>query len=104
MWSGLENSLVACADDGTLFASVPSPQMRPFIAESLNRDLAKNSSWCKLWHMKMNLTKTQCMTVSRSRIAFSPHPDLFIDDVQLRAYDSSPPRPQPCWCFIWQHC
>ena len=24
--------------------------------------------------------------------------------VQLRAYESSPPRPQPCWCFIWQHC
>ena len=25
-------------------------------------------------------------------------------DVQLRAYDSSPPLPQPWWCFIWQHC
>ena len=48
MWSGLENRFVAYADDATLFASVPSPHMRPFIAESLNRDLAKISAWCKL--------------------------------------------------------
>ena len=27
-----------------------------------------------------------------------------IRSVQLRAYDSSPPLPQPWWCFIWQHC
>ena len=37
------------ADDAILFASVPSSHMRPFIAESLNSDLAKISVWCKLW-------------------------------------------------------
>ena len=36
----------------------------------------------------MNPTKTQCMTVSRSRTAFPPHPDLFFDDVQLTVCDS----------------
>ena len=74
MWCGLENGLVAYEDDATFFVSVLSPHLRLFIAESLNRDLVGIS-------LKMNLTKTQCMTVSRSRTAFSPHPDLFIDDV-----------------------
>ena len=60
MWSGLENRLVAYADDATLFASVPSPHMMSFIADSLNKDLGKISTWCKLWGMKMNPTKTQC--------------------------------------------
>ena len=44
MWSALENRLVAYADDATLFASVLSPHMWLFIAESLNRDLAKISA------------------------------------------------------------
>ena len=48
MWSGLENRLVAYADDAAVFASVPSPHMRPSIAESLNRDLTKIIAWCKL--------------------------------------------------------
>ena len=88
MWSGLENRLVAYADDATLIASVPSPLMRPVVAASLNRDLAKISSWCKMWGMKMNPSKTQCMIVSRSRTAFPSHPDLFIDDVPLPLCDS----------------
>ena len=89
IWSGLENRLVAYADDATLFASVPSPHMRPIIAESLNRDLAKISALCKLWGMKMNPNKTQCTTVSRSRTAFLPHPDLFVDNVPLTLYRAS---------------
>ena len=64
VWSGLKNRLVAYADDATHFASVPSPRMRPFITESLNRDLTKISAWCILWGMEMNPTKIHCMTVS----------------------------------------
>ena len=63
--------------------------MRPFIADSLNRDLAKISAWCEVWSMEMNPIKTQCMTVSRSRATFPPHPDIFIDDVPLTLCDSS---------------
>ena len=88
MWSGLENRLVAYADDATHFASVPSPHMKPFIADSLCRDLAKICAGYKLRGMKMNPTKTHCMTMSRSRTAFSPHPDLFIGDVPLSLCDS----------------
>ena len=73
MWSGLENRLGTYADDATLFAFVPSPLMWPLL-QSLNRDLAKISAWCKLWSMKINPTKTQYMTVSRS---LTTQPDLF---------------------------
>ena len=58
MWSGLENRLVAYADDATLFASGPFPHMRPIIAESLNRNLTKISALCKLWVIKLNPVKT----------------------------------------------
>ena len=67
MWFGLENKLVAYADDATLLAVVPSPDMRPSVSESLNRDLAKINEWCQWWGMKMNPRKTQSMIVSRSR-------------------------------------
>ena len=36
----------------------------------------------------MNHTKTKCLTVSRSRTAFPPHPYLFIDDTPLTVSDS----------------
>ena len=88
MWFGLENKLVAYADDATLFASVPSPDRRPDIAESLNRDLARISAWCKSWGMKLNASKTQSMTVSRSRTFDPVHPDLLIDNIPLSTYNS----------------
>ena len=88
MWSTSENRFVAFADRATLFVSAPSLHMRPFVAESLNRDLAKISAWCKLRGRKMKMTKTQCMTVSTSKTVFPPYPDLFIDDVPLTLCDS----------------
>ena len=41
MWFGLENMLVSYADDATLLAHIPSPNMRSDVTESLNRDLSK---------------------------------------------------------------
>ena len=41
MWIGIENQLVAHADDATLIAVIPSPHHRHLVSESLNRDLAK---------------------------------------------------------------
>ena len=62
--------------------------MRPVVVvKSLNKDLAKVSGMCKLWGMKMNPTKTQCMSVSNSRTEFHPHPGLFIVDVFLSVCD-----------------
>ena len=74
MWFGLENMLVAYADDATLLAVVPSSNGRAVISDSLNRDLARISEWCRLWGMKMDPNKTQSMIVSRSRILQPQHP------------------------------
>ena len=62
--------------------------MRSVISDSVNRDLAKISEWCKLWGMKMNHNKTQSMIVSRSRTLQSQHPDHFTDNVALTTSDS----------------
>ena len=88
MWFGLENKLVAYADDATILASVPSPEMRSSIADSLNRDLVKISAWCRFWGMKLNTNKTQSMIVSRSRTLHPRHPDLILDNVPLTVSDS----------------
>ena len=83
MWQGLENKLIAYADDATLLATVRSPLHRTEVADSLNRDLARISNWCRLWGMKLNPSKTQSMTISRSRTLFPLHPDLHIDGTVL---------------------
>ena len=49
MWFGLENLLVAYADDAILIAVVPSSARRCLVPESINRALPKISAWCSLW-------------------------------------------------------
>ena len=88
MWFGLENMLVSYADDATLLAYIPSSSMRSDVAESLNRDLSKISTWCNLWGMRLNPNKTQSMIVSRSRTVFPPHPNLLVGSTSLNSCDS----------------
>ena len=59
--------LIGYADDSTLMAVVPSQGVRVAVAESLIRDLGRVSEGCDLWGMKLNVSKTKTMTVSRSR-------------------------------------
>ena len=80
--------LVTYADDATLLACIPSPNMRPDVTESLNRDLSKISTWCNLWGMRLNPNKTQRMIVSRSRTVFPPHPDLLVGSTSLNSCES----------------
>ena len=61
----MENKLVSYANDSTLIAVVPSPDVRVTVAESLSHDLIKVSECCDLWGMKLNLSKTKTMIVSR---------------------------------------
>ena len=88
MWLGLENKLIAYADDATLLAVIPSPNLRTVVADSLNRDLARIYEWCDLWGMKLNPSKTQCMIVGRSRTHLPLHPELYIDGTVLGDSDS----------------
>ena len=62
-FSILENKLIGYADDSTLMAVVPSPDVRVAVAESLIRDLGRVSEWCDLWGMKFNASKTKIMIV-----------------------------------------
>ena len=48
LFSILENKLIDYADDSTLISVVPSPGVRVTVAESLSRDLVKDSEWCDL--------------------------------------------------------
>ena len=77
-FSILENKLIGDADDSTLMAVVPSPGIRVAVAESLIHDLGRVSEWCDLWGMKLNVSKTKTMIVSRSRTMHSHSPPLTI--------------------------
>ena len=43
-----ENKLIGHADDSTLMAMVPSPNVRVTVVESLIRDHGRVSEWCDL--------------------------------------------------------
>ncbi|KAK3894304.1 hypothetical protein Pcinc_001927 [Petrolisthes cinctipes] len=79
----LENKLISYADDTTLYSPIPSPGSRIEVAASLSRDLAKITSWCELWGMKLNAKKTHSMIISRSRTLVPPHPCLHISGEQI---------------------
>ena len=70
----LENKLIGYSDDSTLMAVVTSAGARVTIAESLNRDLVRVNAWCDLWRMKLNVSKTKTMIVSRSRTCIPSNP------------------------------
>ena len=54
------------SDDSTLAAVVPSPTERVAVTESMNRDLNRVSVLCGPWEMKLNVSKTKTILVSRS--------------------------------------
>ena len=83
----MANKLIGYADDSTLIAVVPSPDIRVAVAESLSRDLMKVSEWCDLWGMKLNVHKTKTMIVSWSRTMHPQSPALTIGGSVLKESD-----------------
>ena len=67
-------------------AVVPSPA-RVTVAESLNRDLVRVNAWCYLWGMKLNVSKTKTMIVSRPRTMHPQSPPFTIDCTVLKESD-----------------
>ena len=49
LFSILENKLISYADDSTVKAVVPSPEVRVTVAESLIHYLGMAGKWCDLW-------------------------------------------------------
>ena len=78
---------MAYADDSTLMAVVPSPGVRVAVAESLIRDLGRVSEWCDLWGMKLNVSMTKTMIVSRSHTMHPQSPPLTIGGTVLKESD-----------------
>ena len=68
-------------------AVVPSPGVRVGVAELLIRDLGRVSEWCDLWGMKLNVSKTKTMIVSRSRTMHPQSPSLTIGGTVLKESD-----------------
>ena len=83
LFSVFKNNLIGYADDSTLIAVVPSPELRVAVAETLSRDLVKVSEWRDLWGMKLNASKTKTMMLSRSRTMHPQSPTLTIGGTVL---------------------
>ena len=83
----LENKLIGYADESTLMAVAPSPGIRVAVAESLLRDLGSVSQWCDLWGMKLYVSKTKTMIVSRSCTMHPQSPSLTIGGTVLKESD-----------------
>ena len=82
-----ENKLIGYADDSSLVAVVPSPGIRVTVAESLIHDLRRVSEWCDLRGMKLNVSKTKTMIVSRSHTLHPQSPPLTIGRTVLKESD-----------------
>ena len=87
LFYSLENKLIGYADDSTLMAVLPSPGVTVSVAESLIHDLDRGSEWCDLWGMKLNVSKTKTMIVSRSCRMHPQSPPLIIGGTVLKKSD-----------------
>ena len=83
----MENKLIGFADDSTLVAVVPSPGVGVTVAEFLIRDLSRVSECCDLWGMKLNVSKTKTMLISRSHTMHPHSPLLMINGTVLKESD-----------------
>ena len=83
----LENKLIGYADESTLMAVVPSPGVRVAVTESLIHDLGRVSEWCDLCWMKLNVSKTKTLIVSRSRTMHPQSPSSTIGGTVLKESD-----------------
>ena len=87
LFSILGNKLIGYADDSTLIAVVSSLGLRVAVADSLSRDLVKVNEWCDLWGLKLNMSKTKTMIVSRSGTMLPQTPALTIGGIVLKESD-----------------
>ena len=63
------------------------PGVRVAVAETLISDLGRVSGWCDLWGMKLNVSKTKTMIVSRSCTMHPQSPPLTIGGTVLKESD-----------------
>ena len=76
----LEYKLIGYADDFALIVVVSFPVVRITVAKSHNRYLDKVNKWCNLCGIKLNVSKTKTMIVSKSR---TMHPQSLTIEAKL---------------------
>ena len=81
----VENRLFAYADDSTLLAVVASKQTDLLLLPPLTGTCFRIQEWCNHWCMILDPNKTKALVVSRSRTVSSPHGDLVLSGVSIRA-------------------
>ena len=69
---------------------MPSPGVRVAVAKSLISDLGSVSEWCAVWVMKLNVSKTKTMIVSRSSTMHPQSSPLTIGGTVLKEYRYTP--------------
>ena len=88
VFSILENKLIGYAVDSTLMAVVPSPGVRVAVAEYLIHNHGRVSERCDLWGIKLNVSVTKTIIVSRSSTMHPQSPPLTIGEAVLaESYD-----------------
>ena len=83
----MENERFGYTDDSILIAVVSSPGIRVAVAESLSCDLMKVCEWCDFFGMKLNVSETKTMKLSRSHIMHPQSPALTIGGTVLKESD-----------------
>ncbi len=81
------NPFYGYADDETRVATVESPKSRLNVSASLNEDLGRIYDWCRTWNMKLNVSKSKCLCISRSRTLNPLHGPLLVDGAILTVCD-----------------
>ena len=99
MYKLVEKRLFAYEDDSTLLAVVHKPTVRPAVAASLNRGLARIQEWWNHWCHDTDSWQTKALVVSRSRTVSPPYGGLFLSGVSIRA---SPNLDILNWREVWQ--
>ena len=80
--------MITYTDDCTLYTTIKSLKDRLVTAKSLNLYFANIESWCNLWGMFLNPSRSTSFAISRSRTITPPHTDIIIDGHLLDTVNS----------------
>ena len=83
--NSIESDLFLFADDCSLFQKVNSNRRKA--AKILNRDLAKNSKWCKNWLLALSPSKSATTHFSRKN-EILPYVPVLVNNTVIKQVDS----------------
>ena len=84
VWAGWEQTMCLSRWLHTTGSCLQSSK-QPYVAASLNIDLARIQEWCNHWCMILNPNITKVLAISRSRTANPPYDDLVLSGISIFA-------------------